>query len=64
MRACGFEEGAFYRAPLYAYVLGWFLGAFGENFGLLYYAQQLLMLATEAMLALAGRRLMGDAAGL
>ena len=60
----GIEEGAFYRAPLYAYALGWFLQAFGENFGLLYYSQQVLMLATAAMLALAGRRLMGDAVGL
>ena len=60
----GFEEGAFYRAPLYAYVLGWFLRAFGENFGLLYYTQHLLMLATAAMLALAARRLLGEAAGL
>ena len=60
----GVEEGAFYRAPLYAYALGSFLWVFGENFGLLYYVQQLLMLATAAMLALSGRRLVGDAAGL
>ncbi len=55
---------AFYLAPLYPLLLSGFLRLFGDNFALLYYVQQLLVLAAAGFLVVAGRRLVGDAAGL
>jgi Flp pilus assembly protein TadD len=58
------RPGAFYTPPLYPYLLALFLRIFGENFGLLYYVQHLGVVASAGLLALVGRRLLGDVAGL
>jgi tetratricopeptide (TPR) repeat protein len=60
----GVREGAFYGPPLYPYLVSLFLRVFGENFGLLYYIQHLLMVGTAGLLALVGRRTGGDLAGI
>jgi tetratricopeptide (TPR) repeat protein len=60
----GESASAFYLAPLYPLFLAGMVRAFGENFALIYYAQQLLVILSAAFLALAGRRLAGEWAGL
>ena len=59
----GESGSAFYLAPLYPLFLAGIMRVFGENYALIYYAQQLLMILTAAFIGLAGRRLSGDWAG-
>lgn len=56
--------GAFYLAPLYPWVLSWWIRLAGESFGLLYGMQQALGLATAALIAVAGRRRLGESGAL
>ena len=60
----GGPAGAFSLAPLYPYVLWLFTLAFGENLALLYCVQQALVVGAGGLLALTGRRLLGDTVGL
>jgi 4-amino-4-deoxy-L-arabinose transferase-like glycosyltransferase len=60
----GEAAGAFYLAPLYPLFLAGFLRIFGENFPLLFYVQQLLSVASAGFLAVAGKRLVSERAGL
>ena len=60
----GESGNAFYLAPLYPLFLAGFMRVFGENYALIYYAQQLLMILSAAFIGLAGRRLSGEWAGL
>ena len=60
----GGPDGAFYLAPLYPWLLSWWLRAGGESFGLLYLLQHGLGLATAGLIAVAGRRRLGEGAAL
>lgn len=60
----GGPGGAFYLAPLYPWVLSGWIRLFGESFGALYLAQQVLGLATAALIAIGGRRPLGETSAL
>jgi len=60
----GESGSAFYLAPLYPLFLAGIMRVFGENYALIYYAQQLLMILAAAFFGVAGRRLSGEWAGL
>jgi tetratricopeptide (TPR) repeat protein len=56
--------GAYYLAPLYPFVLAVWIKWFGNGFTLLYVGQHLLTLASAALIALGGRRVLGAAGAL
>ncbi len=60
----GGPDGAFYLAPLYPYLLVPWVTLFGGTFWLLYVGQHVVTLATAALLAIGGRRFLGEAASL
>ena len=60
----GEAAGAFYLAPLYPLFLAGFVRIFGENYPLLFYVQQILSVASAGFLAVAGKRLISERAGL
>jgi Tfp pilus assembly protein PilF len=60
----GLREGAFYAPPLYPYLVGGLFALFGENLGLLYYLQHVMVIASAGLLAIAARRLVGEGAAL
>jgi len=58
------QAGAYYLAPLYAWLLGGFFTVFGDAIASLYLLQHVAMVATAVLLGLSARDLAGDAAGL
>ena len=52
----GAPGGAFYLAPLYAWLLAAFFTLFGDSIAWLYLLQHLLVVSTALLLALCGRR--------
>ena len=58
------QAGAYYLAPLYAWLLGGFFTLFGDAIASLYLLQHVAMVATAVLLGLSARDLAGDAAGL
>jgi Tfp pilus assembly protein PilF len=64
MAGDGGPSGAYYLAPLYPFFLAGFLALFGANYGFLYLLQQGLVVASAGCLAVAGRRFVGEGAGL
>lgn len=57
-------EGAYYLAPLYPHLMAALIKLTGGTFGTLYLLQQLLGVGSAAVIALAGRRTIGEFAGL
>jgi len=55
---------AYESPPLYGFALTLFVRTFGENLGLLYYAQHLAIVAAAGLLAVVARRAGGELAGL
>ncbi|MCP3978108.1 MAG: ribonuclease III [bacterium] len=56
--------GAFYLAPLYPYLLSLSFRVLGERLDLIYALQHLLALGSGGLIAVGGRRLLGDSSAL
>jgi len=58
------HAGAYYLAPLYAWLLGGFFTIFGDAIAWLYLLQHVTLVVTAVLLALCARELADDATGL
>ena len=58
------QTGAYYLAPLYAWLLGAFFTIFGDNIAWLYLLQHVTLVSVAALLAVVTRDLAGEVAGL